>query len=97
MKKSLSQLFNLPIEEVREYFNITEQFTWAVNRLKEQREALMLSGNWIGRQDELKYIDKAISHYQGNLDEWYRGINTAVNAKLSDEHYTMEVKKDERD
>ena len=95
MKKSLSELFNLPIEEVRNNFNITQQFTWAVNRLKEQREALMLSDNWIGRQDELKYIDKAISHYQGNLDEWYSGMNSGVRTKLSDEHYTMEVKKDD--
>ena len=92
MKKSLSQLFNLPIEEVREYFNITEQFTWAVNRLKEQRKALMLSDNWIGRQDELKYIDKAISHYQGNLDEWCSGMNTGVRTKLSDEHYEKDIK-----
>jgi hypothetical protein len=92
MKKSLSQLFNLPIEEVREHFNITEQFTWAVNRLKEQREALMLSGNWIGRQDELKYLDESISHFQGNLDEYYRGINSGVKTKLGDEHYEKDCK-----
>lgn len=87
MKKSLQELFDLPIEEVRENFNITKAYTWAVNRLEEQREAIIHSGHWIGRQDELAYIDKAIATYRGNLDEWYGRSNSAVRAKLSDEHY----------
>lgn len=89
MKKSLSELFDLPIEEVRNNFNITKAYTWAIGRLQEQREAILQSGHWISKQDELMYIDKAIKTYQGNLDEWYSGSNTAVRSKLSDEHYDV--------
>lgn len=95
MKKSLSELFNLPIEEVRENFQITKAYTWAINNLQHQREAILLSPNWISMQEELAYINEAIKHYQGNLDEWYGKGNSAIRTKLSDEHYTMEVKKDD--
>jgi hypothetical protein len=97
MKKTLSELFDLTIEEVRENFNITKAYTWAVNRLQDQRQAILQSGNWIGRQDELMYIDKAIKTYQGNLDEWYSGSNTAVRTKLDESHYDDEFTEKNRE
>ena len=92
MKKSLSELFNLPIEEVRHNFNITQQFTWAVNRLKEVREELLARPDWFNNHADLKYIDDAIIHFQSNLDEWYSGINSGVRTKLGDEHYEKDIK-----
>lgn len=92
MKKSLSELFNLPIEEVRKNFNITQQYTWAVNRLKEIREEVLARPDWFNHHADLKYIDDAIIHFQSNLDEWYSGINSGIRIKLSDEHYEKDIK-----
>lgn len=87
MKKTLSELFDLTIEEVREHFNITSQYTFAVNRLKDVKADIISSSDWILHQDKLAYIDKAIEHFQGNLNEIYGKGNTSIRLKIDDNKY----------
>ena len=91
MKKSLAELFNLPIEEVREHFNIEEPYKWAIKRLSKVREEVLARPDWFNHHADLKYIDDAIIHFSSNLDEWYSGINSGVRTKLSDEHYEKDI------
>ena len=87
MKKSLAELFQLPIEEVRNNFNITKAYTFAISRLNDVKDEIMSQEDWILRQDEIAYIDKSISHFQGNLDEFYGKGNTSVRLKIDDSKY----------
>lgn len=97
MKKTLSELFGLPIEEVREHFNITSQYTWAISRLEDRAKEILKSKDWFNRGDELSYIEKSIEHYRGNLTEWYSGSNTAVRTKLDESHYDDEFTEKNRE
>jgi len=89
MKMSLQQLFDLPFEEVRTNFNVTQPFEWAVKRLQDRLAILMSKEDWasLDNADERMYLVKSIKHFQSNLDELYHKVNTGIREIKPESHY----------
>lgn len=89
MKQSLTELFKVDICTLSENFIKVPQLYWAIDNLALQIQQSLHSPCWmtVEESSNRRYLEKALAHYQGNLDELLSGSNTAVTKPKGEDHY----------